>query len=100
MISPQSAAVRASIISPVRSIHIARLRPTARETGTIGVEQNSPIFTPGVANRASSDATARSQDATSWHPAAVATPWTFAITGCAIPWIVSISTVHASNSNS
>ena len=29
-----------------------------------------------------SAATARSQDATSWQPAAVATPWTLAMTGC------------------
>jgi hypothetical protein len=27
------------------------LRPIARDTGTIGVEQKRPIFTPGVANR-------------------------------------------------
>ena len=32
---------------------MARLRPTARDTSTIGVEQNSPIFTPGVANHVS-----------------------------------------------
>ena len=53
---------------------MARLRPTDLATGTIGVEQNSPILTPGVANQASSEATARSQEATSWQPAAVATP--------------------------
>jgi hypothetical protein len=52
----------------------ARLRPIARESGTIGVEQNSPIFTPGVANRAVSAATARSHAATSWQPAALAMP--------------------------
>ena len=40
------------------------------------------MLTPGVANLASEDATARSHDATSWHPAAVAIPCTFAITGC------------------
>ncbi len=45
-----------------------------------------------------SAATARSQAATSWHPAAVAIPWTLAITGCGISWIVSIITVQASNS--
>ena len=49
--------------------------PTARLKATIGVEQNSPILTPGVANRASSEATTRSQVAASWQPAAVATPW-------------------------
>ncbi len=53
-----------------------------RVSATIGVEQNSPISTPGVAKRASADATARSQVATSWQPAAVAIPDTQAITGC------------------
>ena len=33
--------------SPVSSISSARLRPIARDSGTIGVEQNSPILTPG-----------------------------------------------------
>ena len=60
-----AAAVCASIGSPVRSICSARLRPTTRESGTIGVEQKSPIFTPGVPNRASVAATARSHAATS-----------------------------------
>jgi hypothetical protein len=46
--------------------------PIAREIGTIGVEQNKPMRTPGVANVDRSDATARSQPATSWQPAAVA----------------------------
>ena len=78
----------------------ARLRPTARESGTIGVEQKRPIFTPGVAKRVASAATARSQAATSWQPAAVAIPCTFAITGCGTRWIVSISTVQTSNSRS
>ena len=40
---------------------MAVLRPTARLSATIGVEQNSPMRTPGVANRASSAATTRSQ---------------------------------------
>ena len=51
-------------------------RPMARVSATIGVVQKSPIFTPGVANQASSAAMARSQAATSWQPAAVATPCT------------------------
>ena len=70
--------------------------PTARERATIGVEQNSPMRTPGVANRASSEATTRSQVAASWHPAAVAVAWTCAITGCGIPWTVSINSQHTS----
>ena len=39
------------------------------------------MFTPGVANFADSDDIAKSHDATNWHPAAVATPSTSAITG-------------------
>ena len=60
---------------------MARLRDTLRESATIGVEQNRPMLTPGVQNVASSTATARSQVATSWQPAAVAVPCTAAITG-------------------
>ena len=69
-------------MSPVKSISSTCFREIVRLTGTIGVEQNSPMLTPGVAKRASSDAIARSHAATSWQPAAVATPCTFAITGC------------------
>ncbi|SKX82322.1 Uncharacterised protein [Mycobacteroides abscessus subsp. abscessus] len=79
--SPQSAAVAASIGSPVSSIFIARLRPIALVRATIGVEQNNPIRTPGVLNEAVVDATARSQVATNWQPAAKAGPATCAITG-------------------
>ncbi len=39
------------------------------------------MLTPGVQNLAVSAATARSQVATSWQPAAVAVPCTAAITG-------------------
>ena len=46
---------------------------------------------PDVAKRASLEATARSQLATSWQPAAVAMPWTCAITGCGISRSVAIS---------
>ena len=60
---------------------MARLRGTLRDSATIGVEQNSPMLTPGVQNVASSAATARSQVATSWQPAASAVPCTAAITG-------------------
>ncbi len=81
------------------SISSARLRPTARETSTIGVEQKRPMRTPGVAKRASSLATARSQAATSWQPAAVAMPCTCAITGCGRRWIAIISSLQVSNSS-
>ena len=68
-----------------------------RVSATIGVLQNRPIFTPGVAKRARSDASARSQVATNWHPAAVAMPSTWAITGWGIAWIALIMSVHFSN---
>ena len=80
----------APIISPVSSISMARFGETTRDRATIGVEQKRPIFTPGVPNRASSAARARSQVATSWQPAAVAMPWTLAITGCRSRVIASI----------
>ncbi len=67
--------------SPVNSISSAGLRGTLRESATIGVEQKRPNFTPEVAKRDRSLAIARSQAATSWHPAAVAMPSTTAITG-------------------
>ena len=67
-----------------------------RDSATIGVEQNRPILTPGVAKRAVCDATARSQLATSWQPAAVATPSTAAITGCGRRTIICITALQAS----
>jgi hypothetical protein len=85
--------VAVSIGVPVSNISMARFRPTARDSSTIGVEQNIPTFTPGVANQVPSAATARSQAATSWHPAAVAKPWTLATTGWGIPWMVSMTSV-------
>ena len=54
---------------------------TARPMATAGVEQNRPTFTPGVAKVDFSVATAISQLATSWQPAAVAMPFTMATTG-------------------
>lgn len=73
---------------------MAALRPTLRERATIGVEQKRPISTPGVAKRACDEATARSQLATSWHPAAVAVPWTSAITGLGQATICCIKAEH------
>ena len=49
---PQSAAVAASIVSPVKASSAARLRPMLRATATIGVWQNSPPLPPGVAKPA------------------------------------------------
>ena len=71
----------ASVQSPSSSISMACLRERLRDSATMGVWQNRPILTPGVQNRAFSPATARSQLATSWQPAAVAMPSTAAITG-------------------
>ncbi len=73
---PMRNASAASTGSPSSSISMAALRGTARASATIGVEQNRPILTPGVAKRASPVQTARSQVATSWQPAAVAMPCT------------------------
>src|SRR4051794_35781145 len=95
---PHSSAVAASMTSPVSASSIARLRPTLRATGTIGVWQNQPPLPPGAANPAFQAATARSQVATSWQPAAVASPCTRAITTWGTDWIVSISSRQASSS--
>ena len=78
---------------------MARFGPMARVSGTIGVEQNRPMRTPGVAKRAPVSAMARSQLATSWQPAAVATPCTLAMTGCGIDCTVVISDAQVSNSS-
>ena len=51
-----------------------------------------------MAKPASSAATARSHVATSWQPAAVASACTLATTGCGMAWMVSIISVHTSNS--
>ncbi len=70
----------------------------ARDTATIGVVQNHPPLPPGVANVALSAATARSQVATSWQPAAVAMPCTCATTGCGTRWIVRMKSSQTANS--
>lgn len=62
-------------------------RGTALPMATAGVEQNRPTLTPGVAKVDFSVTTATSQLATSWQPAAVATPFTMAITGTGKSWI-------------
>src|SRR6195952_1665494 len=76
-----SFAVAAEIGSPDQNNSIACLRGMLRDSATIGVEQNRPMSTPGVAKPAASEATARSQLATNWQPAAVAMPCTAAPTG-------------------
>ncbi len=91
--------MRASTTSPVNAISINRFRPITRATGTAGVWQNHPALPPGNANPASSAATARSQDATSWHPAAVASPCTLATTTCGTDSIVRIRSVHSVSSS-
>ena len=54
----------ADIVSPVKSIFIEFFWLTFLERATIGVEQKSPMLTPGVANFEESDETAKSHDAT------------------------------------
>jgi hypothetical protein len=46
LMKPQSSAA-ASFVSPVSSICMDRSRPTARDTGTIGVEQTDRSSRPG-----------------------------------------------------
>ena len=60
--------------SPVNNIFIIFFLFTFLLTATIGVLQNNPIFTPGVANFASFVLYAKSQLATNWQPAANAAP--------------------------
>jgi hypothetical protein len=75
---------------------MATLRGRLRLSATMGVEQNSPILTPGVAKLASLSATARSVLATNWQPAAVAIPLTAAITGLGQRTIDAMSAEQAS----
>jgi hypothetical protein len=73
------------------------LGATLRDSATMGVEQNSPMLTPGVQKRAVSAATARSQEATSWQPAALASHATSAMTGLGFFTTCIISRAQASN---
>ena len=50
LIKPIDFALSALIKSPVKSISMACLFLTTLDKATIGVEQNNPILTPGVAN--------------------------------------------------
>jgi hypothetical protein len=97
---PRMRASSAEMNSPVTSISNAGFLATLRVSGTLGDEQKRPRFTPLTAKRALSAATARSQAATSWQPAAVAIPCTRAITGTGNRWIVSIMRAHCANSAS
>ena len=63
-----------------------------------GVNLGLFCSTPLTAKRASCTATARSHIATSWQPAAVAVPWTRAITGTGSFWIASIMRAQCANS--
>lgn len=56
---------------PVVGISNAILRGTLRLSATVGVEQKRPILTLLTPKRVPSAATAMSQEATSWQPAAV-----------------------------
>ena len=95
---PKRNASSAPNTSPVSNISMACLEERLRDSATIGVEQNRPILTPGVQKRASCDATARSQVATSWQPAALARPATSAMTGFGLLTIPSISSAQEAKS--
>ena len=73
---------------------------TLRDSATAGVEQNSPTLIPDTANRALAAATAMSQDATSWQPAAVAIPCTRAMTGTGSAARLCITRLQVANSSS
>ena len=64
LIKPILAALSDEINSPVKSISKECLLDKFLEIATMGVEQNKPIFTPGVANLAELLAYAKSQLAT------------------------------------
>ncbi len=55
--------------------------------GNVG---NCPMRGPATENRAVSAATARSEPAMSWQPAAAADAWTWAMIGCGMRRIASI----------
>ena len=80
------------------SMYMACLRWMLRDKATDGVAQKRPRLIPETANRAVSDAVARSHIATSWQPAAVAMPWTWAITVCGMRWIIIMTSLHRLNS--
>ena len=96
--SPWVIASSAEMNAPVTSISKARLRERLRDRATPGVMQNSPTPMPEVAKRASLEATARSQVATNWQPAAVARPSTRAMTGCGSAVRLNITRLHCLNS--
>ena len=79
--NPKRCASSAEKTSPVSSISRAWCGCTTRVNATIGVEQNSPILTPGVQNPADRAAITMSQLAASCSPAALARPCTSAMTG-------------------
>ena len=83
----------------MKSSSKALLRERFLVTATAGVAQNRPRLMPDVAKRAALDATARSQLATSWQPAAVATPCTRAITGCGSAGSACIIAAQRANSS-
>src|SRR5919107_1040630 len=68
--SPKDSASADGMKRPVTSMSKACLGATLRERATAGVEQNRPTLMPDTAKVALSAATARSQEATSWQPAA------------------------------
>ena len=84
---------------PVTKRSNARFVETLRDNATAGVEQNNPTLIPDTANRASSDAMAKSQLPTSWQPAAVAMPCTWAMTGTGRARILCITRLQRANND-
>jgi len=68
---------------------------TTLASGIPGVEQNTPKLAPGVLNDDVFVAKAMSQLATSWQPAAAATPLMAASTGTCKRTMSSIKSLHS-----
>jgi hypothetical protein len=91
-----AARVCASMNSPVNSISNARFS-TRCATRDARRRAEQPVVDAGRRETRLAGATARSQAATTWQPAAVAMPCTRAITGCGSDCIVSITRLQRSN---
>uniref|UniRef100_A0A6B0V6F9 Secreted protein n=1 Tax=Ixodes ricinus TaxID=34613 RepID=A0A6B0V6F9_IXORI len=97
---PLTRASRALIGLPVSSIYADTFCGTQRATGMPGVEQKRPNEAPGSEKVALSDARAISQEATSWQPAAAASPSTCAMTGTGSFSIADITLVQSAKISS
>ena len=89
--TPSAGSRRRSAPSPVPA------RPIWRPTATSGVWQNSPPRPPGSAARPTRRPLRGRTLPPSWHPAAVASACTLAITTCGMRWTVFIMSVQTWN---